>query len=104
MTKGGAGVLTLTAANTYTGKTYLTGGTIAIVYPVQTGLYEGLVNNNNSAIDTSDPIPHTSIQSVARWGASTNSGGSNVYPAWGTNTTPGLQRLYRQQEQRLDHL
>ena len=40
-------------------------------------------------MDTTDPIPHTSIQPVARWGTSTNSGGTNIYPSWGNNTTWG---------------
>ena len=81
----------------YTGQTLLTGGTLAInTLPLTganntlplTGLYEGLVSNS-SGTDTTDPIPHTSIQPVARWGTSTNTGGTNVYPAWGNNTTWG---------------
>ena len=40
-----------------TGKTFLTGGTLALSTPPAEGLWEGLVSNNNGA-DTTDPIPH----------------------------------------------
>jgi hypothetical protein len=47
-------------------------------------------------VDTADPIPQTSIQPVARWGASTTAdnrdppdANANVFPAWGFDTTWG---------------
>ena len=88
-TKTGPGTLTLSGSNnySYTGKNLLTSGTLAINAANAAGLYEGLVSNSNGA-DTTDPIPQTSIQAVARWGASSN-GGNNVYPDWANNTTWG---------------
>jgi len=88
LTKAGPGTLTLTGNNTYTGQTRLTSGVLAINIPPAAGLYEGLVSSSNGA-DTTDSIPHTSIQPVARWGASTSNGGSNVFPGWANNTTWG---------------
>jgi len=93
LNKIGSGRLTLSGGNTYSGQTFLTSGTLAINAPPPSGLYEGLVNNANEQ-DTTDPIPHTSIQAVARWGASTtadNNGDANVnvFPNWGPNATWG---------------
>ena len=95
LTKAGPGTLLLAGSNyrSYSGKTYLTGGAIVMNTADNiAGLYEGLVNNANSA-DTTDPIPLTSIQSVVRWGASTsgdtNSPANNIYPNWADNTTWG---------------
>ncbi|MGA2254373.1 MAG: autotransporter-associated beta strand repeat-containing protein, partial [Thermoguttaceae bacterium] len=91
LTKVGPGTLTLSGSNSYSGHTFLTSGAIVInTANNKAGLYEGLVNNNNGA-DTTDPIPQTSIQPVARWGASTDSNApnNNIYPDWGDNTTWG---------------
>ncbi|MGA2254578.1 MAG: autotransporter-associated beta strand repeat-containing protein, partial [Thermoguttaceae bacterium] len=88
LTKAGPGALTLTGNSSYTGRTRLTSGALVINIPPAAGLYEGLVSSSNGA-DTTDPIPHTSIQPVARWGASTSNGGSNVFPGWANNTTWG---------------
>ena len=94
LTKAGPGTLTLAGSSNYnyTGQVYLTSGALAIcsAVPAGPGLYEGLVSGSNWD-DTTDPIPLTSIQPVARWGAycRQTSGGNNVYPAWGNNTTWG---------------
>ena len=93
LAKIGAGTLTLSASsvNSYSGKTYLQGGAIAVNTSLQ-GLYEGVVSVQNSAWDTTDPIPQTSIQPVARWGASTQTSANAataVYPSWPNNTTIG---------------
>ena len=88
LTKSGLGALNITQLQTYSGPTYITSGTLRVTPSTTTGMYEGLVSNGNG-YDTSDSIPQTSIQSVARWGNSTSGGGNNVYPAWGDNTTWG---------------
>ena len=90
LAKIGEGTLTLSASgvNSYSGATQLLNGTIAVNVNLQ-GLYEGLVSNSTGQ-DTTDAIPHTSIQSVARWGTDTTTGSTNnVYPNWGNNTTWG---------------
>ena len=96
LTKAGPGTLTFAGSNdyAYTGQVLLTSGALAIRSPVPAGpgLYEGLVSNNHWE-DTTDPIPLTSIQPVAQWGASTysatNSSGNNIYPNWANETTWG---------------
>ena len=94
LTKAGSGSLAFSGSSyrTYTGATFLTAGTIAMRSANTAGLYEGLVSDLNAA-DTSDPIPLTSIQSVARWGASTsgetNGPANNIYPNWADTTTWG---------------
>jgi autotransporter-associated beta strand protein len=97
LTKAGPGTLTLSGGNyAYTGQIFLTNGALAINSPVPTGpgLYEGLVSTS-SYQDTTDPIPLTSIQPVARWGTSTTADHNpidpnrNVYPNWGDDTTWG---------------
>jgi len=90
LTMLGTNRLTLTGKNTATGKTNLTAGTLALATTTATGLYEGMVSNTTST-DTADAIPLTSIQSVARWGASSTAGttSTNSYPTWGINTTWG---------------
>ena len=47
--------------------------------------------SNTNRADTTDPIPPTSIQPVARWGGPgpIPAQGNNVYPNWGDNTTWG---------------
>ena len=90
LTKVGAGTLTVGGPNSYSGKTFLTSGTMVINTANMAGLYEALVSNGNGA-DTTDAIPLTSIQSVARWGGPGpfTTQGNNVYPNWGDNTTWG---------------
>ena len=58
---------------------------------MSTGLTEGLVNNNTTVLDTTTPFANwtqVTVQPTARWGASTTSGGTNVYPA-GATIRPG---------------
>ena len=93
-TKAGAGTLTLTNAHTYTGNTYITGGTLKVTGSA--GLNEGIVNTTyTTAGGFPSPAPAVSswtqvtVQPTARWGASTNNGGGNVYPSWGTTTIWG---------------
>ncbi len=90
LTKVGGGVLTLTNSSSYGGPTVISGGVLKLgpSLPQIAGMWEGLVSAT-SGTDTTDAIPHTSIQLSARWGTSTTSGGNNVYPAWGNNTTWG---------------
>ena len=86
----GGNVLTLSGSgNTYAGQTLLRSGTIAVNNVASiNGLYEGLVNNNNS-FDLTSAIPHTSIQSVAQWALPTTMAAPNIYPSWANNTTWG---------------
>ena len=84
----GTGTLLLYGSNTYAGPTTLNSGTLKIGNPLVPGFYEGLVSSISGA-DTTNPIPRTNIQSVARWGSSTTGGGNNVYPAWASATTWG---------------
>ena len=89
LTKVGGGTFTLAAANnTYHGDTVVSNGTLNVRGAIP-GLWEGLVANGNNPWDTTDPIPHDSAQLSDRWAQSTQSGGNNVYPAWGDNTTWG---------------
>ena len=96
MTKAGTGTLTLNAPQKYDGATNVAAGTLKLV-PTSTatpGLYEGLVSTTQgSPGDSTSPIPHTSVQLTARWGAS-NSTGDNTYPNWGNNTTWGYEGYF----------
>ena len=87
LAKTGTGTLLLPFANNYGGPTVVQGGVLKLG-GVVAGLWEGMVSSTNGD-DFTDAIPHTSVQLSARWGASTNNGGANVYPSWGTNTTWG---------------
>ncbi len=87
--KTGPGLLSLTNVNNYTGPTYISGGTLQVI-GAQLGLWEGFVGNYN--FDTTDPIPHTSIQQTARWGLTNQEVDGtppNSYPVWGDNQTYG---------------
>ena len=86
--KAGTGTMTLGNASTYAGSTVISGGVLKLGTGVTPGLWEGMVSNT-SGTDTTDAIPHTSVQLSARWGTSTNNGGTNVYPSWGNTTTWG---------------
>ncbi len=90
-TKSGPGTLTLTNNFSTTGPTYLTKGTLVITSSTQAGLYEGLVSSTaGSPLDATDPIPQTTVQPVAQYGASTNVGAATgVGPVWNDNTTWG---------------
>ena len=90
LTKIGPGTLTLLGSNynAYTGKTFLTSGTMAMNSANAAGLYEGLVSNGNNGADTTDPIPLTSIQPVARWGARPAPAATTSSP--GVITPPGV--------------
>ncbi len=86
--KTGSGTLLLTNYSSYSGPTIISGGTVKLS-AFTAGLYEGMVSTSNSTFDTADSIPHTSVQLSARWGDSKTSGGNNIYPAWGDDTTWG---------------
>ncbi len=102
LTKAGPGTLTLSGSSNYnyTGQVHLASGALAIrsAVPAGPGLYEGLVSDSNWE-DTTDPIPRTSIQTVARWGLSTSAdhnldANRNVYPYWGDDTTWGYSGYF----------
>lgn len=94
LTKIGTGTLTLGNANSYAGKTNITGGTLKLT--ASPGLNEGLVSTTY-AIATGFPSPvppvaswtQVTVQPTARWGTSTNNGGANVFPSWGNNSIWG---------------
>jgi autotransporter-associated beta strand protein len=88
LVKMGSGTLVLSGSSNYSGPTVISGGTLRL-YGFIPGLYEGMVSTNTATFDTADAIPHTSVQLWARWGDSKTSGGNNVYPAWGDDTTWG---------------
>ena len=92
LTKVGAGNLTISVSQTYTGDTVISGGTIKMTM-FTPGLYEGLVNGTNSN-DTTTAIPLSSIQSWARWGDSNNKTGANIYPSWKNYTTWGYSGFF----------
>jgi autotransporter-associated beta strand protein len=89
LTKVGGNTFTLASANnTYLGDTVVSNGTLNVRGAIP-GLWEGLVANGNNAWDTTNPIPHDSILLSDRWAQSTTSGGDNVFPGWGNDTTWG---------------
>ena len=94
LVKTGSGTLVLTGSSTYSGPTVINGGTLKL-YGFIPGLYEGMVCTNNSWFDTYSSIPCTSVQTSARWGDSKTSGGNNVYPAWGDDTTWGYVGYFK---------
>jgi fibronectin-binding autotransporter adhesin len=95
LTKAGAGTLTLGGASTYSGATQVSAGTLKLQnMSVIPGLYEGMVSNSDS-FDITTAIPHTSVELSARWGDSTNIGGTNVFPSWGNTTTWGYSGYFR---------
>ena len=109
LVKIGTNKATLTGALGLTGTTYINQGTLALNAPAPAGLFEGWVSSNGTANsanyngpDTVSPIPGTSIQSVARWGASNatndnSNGPPNMDPSaanplqWPNNTTIGYK-------------
>ena len=91
--KSGPGLLTVTQGLAYSGATYITGGTLQVApTAVSTGMYEGLVSGSNG-FDTADPIPQTSIQPLARWGALDRPPAATTSIPPGATTRPGAKRL-----------
>ena len=96
-----AGLACLLAPPSAQAQIYVTGGTTNLSAPVS-GLIEGLVSGTNGG-DSTDPIVPFSVQSVARWGASTaavnQAGPPDMDPTsanplqWTNNTTIGYSGL-----------
>ncbi|HEV2969534.1 MAG TPA: autotransporter-associated beta strand repeat-containing protein [Pirellulales bacterium] len=90
LTKAGAGTLTLTGGNLYTGPTKITAGTLQVLPGAasQPGLFEGRVNG---AFNTYTLNPQTSIQTTTRYANIADNSNGNTYPAtagaWQDNTT-----------------
>ncbi len=100
LNKIGAGTLTISGTQAYAGPTVVVAGTLHL-QPLTlgaVGLWEGVVSTTQgNPLDTTDPIPQTTVQLSARWGTSTTSGGGTspiTYPNWPDNTTIGYSGYF----------
>ncbi|HEX3999112.1 MAG TPA: autotransporter-associated beta strand repeat-containing protein [Pirellulales bacterium] len=78
-TKTGNGTLILGNLNTYTGNTYITGGTLRLAPSAPAGLYQGAVAQGTNNFDLTDPIPQTNIV-LSTAGIANNTNSSETFP------------------------